>query len=179
MKEFTNLDRVLAPELVAELRDEHTVFFVNPKVDLPAFEDAYITAIEYIGEVWRNDYDDEDIEFLLDNLYFDPAHGLVYILEHTGYPEEEPTLFFERIWIRDWTPITKWAVTLETDLYLTDADKVIIYANEGWYNVNTNSFVITLNKLVIVETPDIEQYIAAVNRIGGDIKVVDYEPAYW
>ena len=182
MKEFTNLDRVLVPELFAELCEKHTVFSVPKNSGISAFDDAYITAIEYIGEMWRTEYDDEDIEFLVDNLHIDPTNGTVFILEHTCNPEEEPVLFFESLYNPYWKPITKWACVLETNLSLLDVDRVISYSVDGWYNVDnvdTKSLVVTLHKQLIVETLDIEQYVTAVNHIGGDIRVSDYFPVNW
>ena len=82
MKEFTKHDYERVPELFAELCKKHTLFAVPKHCGISAFDDAYITAIEYIGEMWRKDYDDEDIEFLIDNLHLDPTNGTVYILEH-------------------------------------------------------------------------------------------------
>lgn len=170
MKEFANIDPRTVTKLTRQL-------FKSTNV-INAMDNDYAlrTATEYIGEVFRNQYDHEDVNFVLDNLYLNPVDGTVYVLEMQGYPEEE-RLVFEAVYNPRWDSRNKWQVVLETCISITEVDKMIAYSEQGWYNVGNfehHSYMVTLHNCLTVETDKIEQYVAAINHIGGDIKVVDY-----
>jgi hypothetical protein len=172
MKEFTNID----PRTVTKLTRQ--LFKFDEVVNASDNDDAIITATEYIGEVFRNQYDHEDVEFVLDHLYMNPTTGTVYVLEMQGNPEQEE-LVFESIYNPYWNNNT-WEVVLETEVSLYEADRLVNYADQGWYNAGNceyHSLMIILRKFITVETSNIKLYVDAVNNIGGDIKVVDYYPA--
>ena len=65
---------------------------------------------------------------------------------------------------------------------LLEVDKLINYADQGWFNAGNDeyhSLMVILRKFLTAETADIELYCKAVNSLGGNILVVDYYPAEW
>lgn len=172
MKEFANIDPRTVSKITRKLWKFDNVIHAEDN------DYAVITATEYIGEVFRNQYDHEDVQFVLDHLYMNPDTGTVYVLEMQGYPEQEE-LVFESIYNPRWNNRNTWEVVLETEMSLLEVDKLVNYADQGWYNAGNceyHSLMVILRKFLTVETDNIELYVKTVNNVGGDIRIVDYYP---
>lgn len=75
-----------------------------------------------------------------------------------------------------------WFIGLRAYVSLTEVEKIINWSEQGWRNVNGNddnkSLMVTLTKEieVVCSKHHIEEYINAINALGGDIRVDWYEP---
>ena len=75
-----------------------------------------------------------------------------------------------------------WVISLRAYVDLTDVEQLLNWSEQGWSNVNGNddchSLMVHLtNEIeVVCNKHHIAQYIEAINKLGGDIRVDWYEP---
>ena len=75
-----------------------------------------------------------------------------------------------------------WVICLRADVSLTEVEKLLNWREQGWVNTGGNdtyhslNVALTTNIEVVCSKYHIEDYINAINNLGGDIRVDWYEP---
>ena len=147
---------------------------------VPTNHAAHIeAACMVIVENFRDEYDDDDVNFVLDHLMVSPD-GTKLLMFRMGWDTytDMPCLSYSVEYMTN--VVTDWVVTLETVIDLSDVDSVVEHYANGWYFFRNNgygSLYVVLHKNIKVVTDNIISYCNAVDSFGGKIWIYEHRLA--